>query len=56
MQGKVTEHQKLIQYRTSLVNVIQETTEQLEMFKAQLKAVDRNIAEVNEAKQGLLFE
>ena len=48
--------QKLIQYRTSLVNVIRERKAELENLEKSLKQVDRDLLDQNDKKQGMLFK
>ena len=52
----MTDRQKLIQYRTSLVNVIRERKAELEDLEKSLKQVDRDLLDQNDKKQGMLFE
>ena len=53
---KLNDRQKLIQYRTSLVNVIRERKAELENLEKSLRQVDRDLLDQNDKKQGMLFK
>ncbi len=51
----MTELQKLIQHRTSLLNVISQKREELRDLEDSLKGVNKEIETINEAKQPSLY-
>lgn len=52
----MTYFQKLLQHKTSLLNVIKQRREELKDLEDSLKGVNKEIETINEAKQPDLFD